>query len=143
MWSFSANASKPVTPWARVASGAVAEGRRRLLCERVDVGGEVLRLAARQRHVHPGMRINDRKRERVRVGSIFSRDRFKRRGVGHDSALTRRDDVTSDAAHFSETFAGGGIGGERARCSEHSGKQRTRAKQLHKNLRQQFVLILP
>ena len=69
---------------------------RRLLCERVDVGGEVLRLAARQRHVHPGMRINDRKRERVRVGSIFSRDRFKRRGVGHDPArkvVDVRDDL--------------------------------------------------
>jgi hypothetical protein len=64
-------------------------------------------------------------------------------GVGHDSALARRDDVTGDAAHFSETFAAIGVRRERARCSEHRGRQRTIAKRLHENLRQQFALILP
>jgi len=115
---------------------------RRLLCERVDVGGEVLRLAARQRHVHPGMRINDRKRERVRVGSIFSRDRFKRRGVGHDPTLARGDDVAGDAARFGETSAVIGVGSKRARCSHDRGKKRTKAKQLDENLRQKFGLTL-
>jgi len=50
--------------------------------------------------------------------------------------------MASDAAHFSETFAVIGVGSKRARCSEHRGKQRTKAKQLHENLRQQFGLIL-
>ena len=115
---------------------------RPLFCKCVDIGRDVLRLPARQRHVHPGMRIHDRKRQRVRVGGIFSRDRFERRGIGHDSTLARRDDVAGGATRFSKTFAVIGVGGKRARCSEHRGKQRTKAKQLHENLPQQFELIL-
>src|SRR5262245_52516023 len=68
------------------------------------------------------MRINDQKRERVWVGRKFSCDRFKRRGVGHVSALARRDDVAGDAARFSETFAVIGVGSKRARCSHDRGK---------------------
>src|SRR5262245_29869396 len=73
------------------------------------------------------MRINDQKRERVWVGRKFSCDRFKRRGVGHVSALARRDDVAGDAARFSETFAVIGVGSKRARCSHDRGKKRTKA----------------
>jgi hypothetical protein len=64
---------------------------------------------------------------------------------GGASVTTRRslgrDDVAGDAAHFSETLAVAGVGSERARCSDHCGKQRT--KELQENLRQQFALILP
>src|SRR5260370_342927 len=47
----------------------------------------------------------------------------------------------NQAARFNKTFAVIGVGSERARCSQHRGKQRTKAKQLHENLRQ-FELIL-
>jgi hypothetical protein len=50
--------------------------------------------------------------------------------------------VTGDAARFSKTFAVIGVRRKRARCSQHRSKQRTIAKRLHENLRQQFALIL-
>jgi len=53
------------SPFGRCCFGELEIGRlegripRRLLCERVDIGGDILRLPPRQRYVHPRMRIHD------------------------------------------------------------------------------------
>ena len=109
---------------------------RRLLCKRVDVGGDVLRLPARQRHVHPGVWINDRKRKRVWVGSKVSRDRFKWWGVGYVSALGRRDDMAADAAHFRQAFRC-----RRRRRVRQRQPESQEASNKHENLRQQWLTL--
>ena len=76
-----------------------------LLCETVDIGGDILRLLARERHVHPGVRIKDGKRERFRVGRKLPCDYLEGRGVGNIPAQGRRHDMAGDAAHLGQTFA--------------------------------------
>jgi hypothetical protein len=44
-----------------------ANKKRDLLCERADVGRDVLRFAPRQNHVHPWVRIEQRKGQDVMV----------------------------------------------------------------------------
>jgi hypothetical protein len=63
-----------------------------------------LRLPARQHHVHPRMRIQQRKCETFRTRSEFSRDHFKWRSVGYVSALARRDDMARDASRFRDAL---------------------------------------
>jgi len=83
--------------------------RDRLLCERVDIGRDVLRLPARQRHVHARVRIEQRKCQRFRTRREFPRDHVKRRGISDVSALRGRHDMAADASGFRETFAVIGI----------------------------------
>ena len=76
----------------------------RLLCERVDIGRDVLRLPARQRHVHARVRIEQRKCKRFRTSREFPRDHVKRRSVRNISALVGRDDMARDAPRFREAL---------------------------------------
>jgi hypothetical protein len=59
----------------------------RLSCERIDIGRDVFRLAARQRHVHPGVRIKYRKRECLRLYLEFARDHMARHAARLREAL--------------------------------------------------------
>jgi hypothetical protein len=77
----------------------------RLSCERIDIGRDVFRLAARQRHVHPGVRIKNRKRECLRLYFEFARDHVERRGGGDLPARTRRHHMARHAARLGEPLA--------------------------------------
>ena len=84
-----------------------------LLAERVDIGRDVLRLPARQHHIHPRVRIENREGKHLGIGSKFSRDHLERRRISHISALAWRHDMACDTARFGDTFAVIGVGGER------------------------------
>ena len=91
--------------WGQLKAGRVTS----LLYKRVDIGRDVLRLPARQRHVHARVRIEQRKCQRFRTDREFPRNHIKRRSVRNVSARRGRYDMAADASRFRDMSAVIGI----------------------------------
>jgi hypothetical protein len=101
---------------------------KRLFPERVDVGGDVLRLPPRQRQVHPRVRIEQREGEHVGIEAEFPGDRLEWRRVGHFPRLVRSNRMTGHAACLRQPSAVIRVSGECRRCEQERRKQHTKAK---------------
>ena len=80
------------------------------------------RLAARQHHVHPGVRIENREGKRLRIRGKFPCDQLERRRIGDVPALAWRRHVACDTARFGDASAVISVGGKRRRCKEERGQ---------------------
>ena len=94
-----------------------------------------------KRHVHPGVRIKNRKCERFRLYLVFTRDHVERRGVGNLPAWTRCHHMARHAARLGEALAVIGVGSQRGR-HEHR-EQQAQAKQLQTILLSVDLVLTP
>jgi len=97
----------------------VANGEVDLLCERADIGRNVLRFAPRQNDVHPRVRIKQRKGQDVRIVAEFPGNKLERRRVGDLPVVIRLDAVTGRTTGLREAFTGICISGEHNRRQRH------------------------
>jgi hypothetical protein len=102
---------------------------------RVLIGGDVLHLAASERHVHPRVRIEQGKGKHFRLRREFPRDGLERRRVGDLPARGRSHSVAGHAARLREALAVVGIGSDRYGRNEDRAKQQAHAKE------QQSILL--
>jgi hypothetical protein len=70
------------------------QGRRESLAAKAIVGRDVFRLAVRQRHVDPGVRIENRKREHSRLYLEFPCNHVEQRRIRNVPARGRCHHIT-------------------------------------------------
>jgi hypothetical protein len=80
----------------------------------LHIGGNVLGVAARKRHIHPRVRGEDRERDLFRRIAEFSGDGLEGRRGGDLLALIWFDDVARRAVLLGLTFSIVGVGSKRA-----------------------------
>jgi hypothetical protein len=103
----------------------------RLLCERADIGRNVLRFTPRQRQVHPRVRIEQRERKHFRIEAEFPGDHLKWWGIGDLPALVWFNGMARHAAGLRQTLAVIHVSGERGWRKQDCGKQQAKSKRSH------------